>query len=331
MTEQDRPMSAEHLSGGSVDTVGWIGTGRMGHAMVRRLLAAGEDVHVWNRTRSKAADLVPLGATLAERLGQIAARDVVFTMVAADGDLLAVTVGEGGLLRQERAPRYLVDASTVSADTSGQVRRAAAARGTTLLAAPVSGNAKVVRAGGLSIAVSGPPEAFAAVRPLLGLLGRSVTYVGDEDVARLVKLAHNVVLGVVIESLAEVTVLAQQGGVSRAAFLEFMNGSVLGSVFSRYKTPALVNLDPTPTFTTRLLRKDFDLALDAARDLQVPLPLAALAHELVQAAIGRGHGEEDFATLLVERARDAGLELVPEDVEVDDGLADDVPSTSEAG
>jgi 3-hydroxyisobutyrate dehydrogenase len=307
------------------NTMGWVGTGRMGHAIARRLLRAGHDVHVWNRTRSKAEDLADEGATVVDRVGDLAGRDVVFTMVAADADLLQVTVGDGGLLRQASAPRYLVDSSTVSASTSEQVRAAAAERGTVLLAAPVSGNAKVVKAGRLTVAVSGPAEAFAAVEPLLAAFGQSVTYVGEGDLARLVKLAHNVFLGVVAQSLAEVTVLAEQGGISRAAFLEFMNDSVLGSVFTRYKSPAYVNLDMTPTFTARLLAKDFDLGLAAARELGVPLPVAATTAQLIQTAVGRGHGDEDFAALLVEQGRSAGVELVPENVPVEDGLARSLP------
>jgi 3-hydroxyisobutyrate dehydrogenase-like beta-hydroxyacid dehydrogenase len=287
--------------------------------MARRLLAGGQDLWVWNRTRAKAEDLTGLGATVVDTVAELADRDVVFTTVAADDDLLAVTLGEGGLLRQAKAPVYLVDSSTISAETSDRLREAAAERGTTLLAAPVSGNAKVVDAGKLSIAVSGPQDAFDAVEPLLALIG-TVTYVGEKDLARLVKLAHNILLGVITQSLAEVTVLAQRGGVSRAAFLEFLNGSVLGSVFTRYKSPALVNLDLKPTFTTTLLRKDFDLGLAAARTLEVPLPVAAAAHQLVQAAVGRGHAGDDFASLLIEAARSAGLELEPENVAVDDGL-----------
>jgi 3-hydroxyisobutyrate dehydrogenase len=310
-------MSAEH------SRIGWIGTGRMGHAMVRRLLAAGRDVRVWNRTRSRAESLAPLGASVADSLADIAACHTVFTSVAADQDLEQVTLGEGGLLRHETVPAYLVDCSTVSAATSDRIRSAARARGTTLLAAPVSGNAKAVAAGRHSLAVSGPESAFREVEPVLRVIGASVTYVGEGDLARLVKLAHNVLLGVVIQSLSEITVLAQQGGVSRAAFLEFMNGSVLGSVFTRYKTPALVNLDLSATFTTSLLRKDLGLGLAAARELQVPMPLAAATYELVQAAVGRGHQDEDFAALLVEQARSAGLELSPEQVEVDDGLGTD--------
>jgi 3-hydroxyisobutyrate dehydrogenase-like beta-hydroxyacid dehydrogenase len=226
----------------------------------------------------------------------------------------------GYLLRQDTVPRILVDSSTVSAAASGRIRDEATRRGTALLAAPVSGNPKVAAAGRLSIAVSGPAEAYPAVEPLLRAIGESVTYVGGGEAARLVKLAHNVFLGVVIQSLAEVTILAQRSGVSRAAFLEFINGSVLGSTFTRYKSPALVNLDLAPTFTTALLRKDFDLGLAAARDAEVPMPVAGAAYQLIQAAVARGHRDEDFAALLVEEARNAGIELAPENVAVDDGL-----------
>ena len=138
----------------------------MGHAMVARLLAADQDVHLWNRTRAKAEDLTRLGATVVDTVAALADRDVVFTMVSADDDLLAVTLGPGGLLNQPTAPRYLVDSSTVSAETSERVRQAAAVRGTTLLAAPVSGNAKVVASGRLSVAVSGPRSGFDDVEPL---------------------------------------------------------------------------------------------------------------------------------------------------------------------
>jgi 3-hydroxyisobutyrate dehydrogenase-like beta-hydroxyacid dehydrogenase len=136
----------------------------------------------------------------------------------------------------------------------------------------------------------------------------------------MVKLAHNIFLGVVTQSLAEITVFAEKAGVKRSAFLEFLNASVMGSVFTRYKTPAFVNLDLTPTFTPVLLRKDFDLGLTAARKLEVPMPVAAATHQLVQQAIGRGHVDNDFAVLLLEQAAASGMTLAPEDVAVSDGL-----------
>ncbi|GFG52071.1 6-phosphogluconate dehydrogenase [Mycolicibacterium agri] len=304
-------------------SIGWIGAGRMGYAMIERLLDAGHDVSVYNRTRSKAEPLAQRGAKLVDSPAQLADRDVVFVMVAASEDLEAVTIGEDGLLTADSSPQIIVDSSTVSATVSEKIRGLAAERGTALLAAPVSGNPKVVRSGKLTLAVSGPKEAFDRAEPLLKPLGRGVTYVGEGEVARLVKICHNVFLGVVVQSLAEITVLAERGGTSRQAFLEFLNNSVMGSTFTRYKSPAFVNLDFTPTFTNILLRKDFDLGLEAAREHGVPMPVAALAAEMVSSAIGAGHTTEDFATLLLEQARRSGVELVSENVDVDDGLGTD--------
>ncbi|WP_318783595.1 NAD(P)-dependent oxidoreductase [Plantactinospora soyae] len=303
------------------ETVGWIGAGRMGAAMARRLARRGVDITVWNRTRAKSEALTPDGARVADRPTELADRNVVFTMVSASADLETVLIGEDGLLtRADAAPEVVVDCSTVSPETSAAMRAAAARRGTEFLAAPVSGNAKVVAAGKLSLVVSGPEPVYQRVAPLLECIGRSATYVGEGEASRLVKICHNLLLGVVTQSMAEITVLAERGGVSRAAFLDFLNNSVMGSTFSRYKTPAFVKLDYTPTFTPVLLRKDFDLGLAAAHDLGVPMPLAALTQQLVQGTISGGRETEDFAVLLDQQAASAGLDLKPEAAEVDDGL-----------
>jgi 3-hydroxyisobutyrate dehydrogenase len=306
--------------------IGWIGTGRMGFALAGRLLDAGHDVAVYNRTRAKAEPLAERGAKVVDAPIDLADRDVVFVMVSAPADLVQVMSGEGGLLTHpERSPRIIVDSSTVSSEASAIVRGSAAERGSTLLAAPVSGNPKVVRAGKLTLAVSGPKAAYDEVDALLRLLGRGVTYVGEGEAARLVKICHNVFLGVVIQALCEITLLAERGGTSRAAFLEFLNDSVLGSTFTRYKSPALVNLEFAPTFTMPLLSKDFDLGLAAAHDHEVPMPLAAAAAQLIASAVGAGHRDLDFATLILEQARRSGMQLEPEGVEFDDGLGVESP------
>jgi 3-hydroxyisobutyrate dehydrogenase len=300
--------------------LGWIGTGNMGFPMAKRLLEAGHSVTVFNRTRAKAEPLTEYGATVVDHPSELADCDVVFTMVADPATLLAVTTGADGVLTGERVPRVLIDSSTVDADSSNRVREAAHERGTAFLAAPVSGNGKVVKAGRLSIAASGPRATFDEVEPYLAALGEGVTYVGEGEAARIVKIAHNVLLGVVTQCLAEITLLAEKGGIQRSAFLDFINNSVMGSVFTRYKTPAFVNLDFKPTFTPPLLRKDLDLGLAAAKELGVPMPLAATTREIVQTLIGNGYTDEDFATLLLLAAKGAGMELVAENVEVDDGL-----------
>jgi 3-hydroxyisobutyrate dehydrogenase len=321
------------LRGGSpVLRVGWIGAGRMGFALAQRLLDTGVPVAVYNRTRGKAEPLAELGASLVDSPADLAGCDLVFTVVGGSDDFLAVTTGPGGVLAADGvAPSYLVDISTVSAEASAQVRERAAERGTALLAAPVSGNPKVVRAGRLTIVVSGPEPAYVAVRPYLEILAAGVTYVGDGDRARLVKICHNLMLGVVTQCLAEILVLAEKGGVSRTAMLEFLNQSVMGSTFTRYKAPGMVTLDFAPTFTPELLRKDFDLGLEAGRELGVPLPVAELVRSLVDRLVQAGHTDVDFATLLVQQAEDSGLELEPEPGPVPDGLENPAPAPAAAG
>jgi 3-hydroxyisobutyrate dehydrogenase len=299
-------------------SVGWIGAGRMGAAMAIRLNRAGAAPVVWNRTRSKAE---ATGCAVADSIADLRDRDVVFTMVSTPSDLEQVLLGEGGLLASSPLPKIVVDCSTVSIESSAKIRQACTERGVEFLAAPVSGNGKVVKAGGLTLCVSGPADTFRKVEHLLGHIGKSVTYVGDGDLARLAKICHNLMLGVVTQCLAEITVLAEKGGMSRAAFLAFLNDSVMGSVFTRYKSPAFVHLDYTPTFTPILLRKDFDLGLAAGHELDVPMPLAALTAQLVQQTVSSGRVDEDFAILLDQQAAASGLTLKPEDTPVDDGLS----------
>jgi 3-hydroxyisobutyrate dehydrogenase-like beta-hydroxyacid dehydrogenase len=300
--------------------LGWLGTGRMGAELVRRLLAAGCDVSVYNRTKAKAQPLTALGAKVVDTAADLSGCDIVFATIGTPEDLLDAVLGPGGLMSGTAIPSILVDCSTISADASARIRQQLATRDTALLAAPVMGNPRVARAGQLTLAVSGPRAAFDAVQPYLNLLGAGATYVGEEELARVVKLCHNLLLGTVAQSMAEITILAQKSGVDRQAFLACINSSVMGSLFTRYKTPAYVNLDFTPTFTATLLRKDFDLGLAAAREREVPMPVASLVHQIVQGLVGRGYGEQDFAALIELEAQSAGLDLVSENAEVSDGL-----------
>jgi 3-hydroxyisobutyrate dehydrogenase len=301
--------------------IGWIGTGRMGFPMAERLAKAGCAVAAWNRTRGKAEGLTKSGVALVARPSDLADCDIVFTMVAEGSHLKDVTLGASGVLTGNRAPRILVDCSTVDEEASLEVRAQAARRGTAMLASPVSGNGKVARAGKLTLIASGPKDAYDAAFPYLERIGQGVTYVGEGELARMVKICHNVFLGVVIQSLCEVTALAEKSGVKRHVFLDVINKSVMGSVFTRYKSPALVNCDFTPTFTPVLLRKDLELGLAAGKKTETPLPLTALTRELVQNLVGLGFTEQDFATLMIQQARNSGYELKPENVPVNDGLS----------
>ena len=218
-------MTTETQRNGAALRVGWIGAGRMGGAMAIRVVNAGEDLTIWNRTAAKAEPVAAAGGKITTSIAELRDRDVVFTMVSTGTDLEQVLLGEGGLLVEETRPEIVIDCSTVSTDTSAAIRTACADRGVEFLAAPVSGNAKVIKAGGLTIAVSGPEDTYLRVAYLLDHIAKAVTYVGEGDLSRLVKIAHNTLLGVVTQSLAEITVLAEKGGVSRRAFLEFLNNS----------------------------------------------------------------------------------------------------------
>ena len=301
--------------------LGWIGIGRMGYAMAERLAKAGADLTVWNRTRAKAEPLAALGAKVATELSELAACEIVFVMVSTWDDVREVIAGPRGLLSGLRAPKMVIECSSISLEGSAELRALLDNHGVQMLAAPVSGNAKVIKAGRLSFVCSGPRAAFDAALPALKMMAPAASYVGEGELARIVKICHNVFLGVVIQSLAEITVLAQKAGVPRAAFLDFINQSVMGSTFSRYKTPALVNLDFHVTFTPQLLRKDLDLGLDAARHFEVPMPLASITRDLVQSLIGNGLDDEDFAKLIVQQARASGLQLKSENAAVSDGLS----------
>lgn len=304
--------------------LGWIGTGRMGFDMARRLARADCDLTVWNRTRAKAEPLAADGAKIADKVRDLAECDIVFIMISTWDDVREVISGPQGLLSKAKAggaaPRILVECSPLSLDASSELRRTLAAHGTQLLAAPSSGGARVIRAGKLAFVVSGPKAAYEAAAPYLGMIGQVAAYAGEGELARIVKICHNVMLGVVTQSMSEIAVLAEKAGVSRNALLDFINKSVMGSTFTRYKSPAFVNLDFTITIPPSLLRKDLDLGLEAGRKFEVPMPLASITRDLVQSTIGQGMNEMDFAVLLLQQGRASGIELKPEDVPVDDGL-----------
>src|SRR6476646_65379 len=291
--------------------LGWIGIGRMGYAMAQRLAQAGCDIAVWNRTQSKAEPLKQYGAKVVATLPDLAACDIVFTMVSTGKDVKEVLFGANGIMAKGKKPKIVVDSTSISLEESAEIREKLKAKGVKFLAAPVSGNAKVLKAGKLTVVASGPQDAFDAVAPYLQAIGQGVSYVGDGELSRIAKICHNVMLGVVIQNLCEITVLAEKAGMQRHAFLDFLNKSVMGSMFTRYKTPALSNLDFHVTFTPELLRKDIDLGLSAGRQFGVPMPTAAIARDLVQTLIGHGY-DQDFSQLLLLQAKASGIELKPE-------------------
>ena len=310
--------------------IGWIGMGRMGYPMAERLLKAGYDVSIWNRTRAKAEPLAKLGGKIVDKLFDLKECDVVFSIVAEGKDVEEVYFGKNSVTGHGgKIPKIFVDCSSISVEESAVIRDKLKQLGADYVASPVSGNAKVINAGKLSAVISGPEAVCKTVKPMIEVFApKGVSYVGDGELARICKIAHNVMLGVVIENLIEITLLANKMGVPRHAFLAFMNNGVMGSMFTAYKSPVLVNLDWTTTFTPELLRKDLDLGLSLGREWDVPMPVTAATREVLQAHMGaamlkpdaKEYLAKDFATLMESMATAAGMKLMSENKNVPTGL-----------
>jgi 3-hydroxyisobutyrate dehydrogenase len=318
------------MATGNAQKIGWIGMGRMGFPMAERLIKAGHDVSIWNRTRAKAEPLAKIGGRIVDRLTDLESVDVLFSIVATGADVQDVLYGKDGVAGGSgRMPPVVVDCSTIAVEESAAIRNKLRALGADFVAAPVSGNAKVIKAGQLSAVVSGAEVACKIAMPLIEIFApRGVSYVGEGELARVCKIAHNVMLGVVMETLIEITLLTNKMGVPRHAFLAFLNNGVMGSMFTRYKSPALVNLDWTTTFTPELLRKDLDLGLELGREMDVPMPVTAATREVLQSHFGaamlqkdpQDYLQKDFAALAETMALAAGMKLVSENKNVPTGL-----------
>ena len=217
--------------------IGWIGLGRMGEAMAARLVKAGHGLSVWNRTASKADPLAQIGAEVVTDKAAMAHCATVFTMVSTTDDLKDILFGAGGVLTGNARPKRVVDMSSISDTGSAEIRKGLTDAGVAYLSAPVSGNAKVAKAGKLLVVASGPKAEYDAVQPLLAALGRAAMYVGEGELSRVWKIAHNTMFGVIIQSLCEITLMAEKAGIPRHVFLESINQSVLGSMYTKYKTP----------------------------------------------------------------------------------------------
>lgn len=286
------------------------GLGLMGVPIAERLIAAGYDLTVYNRTPEKAEPLVLLGAALVREPRELLGRGgVCLTTLADDLALEAVVLGRDGILAGASAGSTLVDLSTVSPAASARVAFAAAGAGVHYLRAPVSGNPAVVRAGGLTIVVSGPRAVFDELQGLLTAIGPHLFHVGEGDEARVVKLALQVMIGGTAELLAEALTLAEASGVERGRLLEVMASSAVGSPFVRYKTAPLLADDFSATFTTAMMLKDVGLVRALAAEAGVRLPVTDELARLLGETAARGHGDRDFMALLLRLREEAGLPL----------------------
>jgi 3-hydroxyisobutyrate dehydrogenase-like beta-hydroxyacid dehydrogenase len=292
-------------------TIGFVGLGAMGGRIAARLLASGRVVYGTNRSQSKAGPLLDRGLIWRDSPREVAqAADVVFSMVTDTVALEAITRGPDGILAGLRPGSVYVDMSTVSPDASRELAAAVAELDAVMLDAPVSGSVPAAEDGSLAIMVGGDPGAFVRVEPLLHQLGKSVTHVGGNGQALTMKLAVNISLAVQMIAFSEGVLLAQQGGIDSKLAIDVLNSSAIGSPMLRARGPLVLDRPEQAWFGVKLMQKDLGLALEQGRNLEVPLPSAAIANELLTAARALGHGDQDMVAVFDVLAQLAGASTV---------------------
>ncbi|HXV58290.1 MAG TPA: NAD(P)-dependent oxidoreductase [Gaiellaceae bacterium] len=291
--------------------LGFVGLGVMGGGVTRRLLAAGHDVAGYNRSREKAAPLVELGLVLKETPREVAeAADVVFSMVTNVAALEAVAGGPDGILAGLAPGKIYVDMTTGTPEASRALAEQVAERGARMLDAPVSGSVSTLEEGRLSIMVGGDEDAFAEIEPVLRDIGPTVLRIGSNGQALLMKIAINLSLHVQMVAFCEGLLLAEKDGIDKEVAVEALLQSVIASPMLKYRGPFVLELPDEAWFNVNMMQKDMNLALEAGRKLDVPMPTTAVSNELLTAARAQGLVEQDFAVVYEVMARLAGLRRV---------------------
>jgi 3-hydroxyisobutyrate dehydrogenase-like beta-hydroxyacid dehydrogenase len=288
--------------------LGFVGLGVMGSRMVKRLLDAGHTVTGYNRTQSKAQQLLDAGMRWGDTPRAVAeAADVTLSMVTNTAALKAVTEGPDGLLAGLGSGKIYVDMSTVSPAASRDLAARVSAKGAHMLDAPVSGSVITLEEGKLSIMVGGDAAAFEKIKPILQNIGPKVTHVGGNGLAVSMKIATNLSLAVQMLAFSEGVLLAEKSGIQREIAVEVLLNSVIASPMVKYRGPFVLNMPDEAWFNVNMMQKDMNLALEMGRELDVPLPTAAVTNELLTAARGMGLAEQDFAILFEVLARMSGV------------------------
>jgi 3-hydroxyisobutyrate dehydrogenase-like beta-hydroxyacid dehydrogenase len=276
--------------------------------MAGRLLDAGHELTIYNRTAAKCAPLADRGAVVAATPAEAASgADVVFTNMADGAALKAVVLGQGGIMEADPAPALLVDMGTVAPAESAEIAAAAAARNIGYLRSPVSGSTVLAEAGKLTILASGDKAVYDAADPYLAAIGETRYHVGGGEDARYLKLVLNMMVSTQVQILAEGLVLGEKAGLDWKGMLEVISNSVVGSPLVKYKAGPLGDRNYAPAFLLGLMVKDLDLALAAAAENGVELPTTKAVREFYLRAAGAGHAEKDFSAVTLELERMAGI------------------------
>jgi 3-hydroxyisobutyrate dehydrogenase-like beta-hydroxyacid dehydrogenase len=288
--------------------LGFVGLGVMGGGIAGRLLDAGHTVYGHNRTREKAQPLIGRGLIWCDSPREVAERaDVVFSMVTNSTALQAVAEGPDGIFAGLGAGKVYVDMSTVSPVVSRGAAERVRELGARMLDSPVSGSVSTLQEGKLTMMVGGDEEVFYRVEPILLDIGPRATRVGDNGQAVLMKIATNLSLAVQMLAFSESVLLAEKGGIGRGRAGDVRTNSVIASPMVKYRGPFVLEMPDEAWFDCNMMQKDMLLALEAGRQLDVPLPTTAVTNELLTAARGMGLDHHDFAVLFEVLARLAGV------------------------
>jgi 3-hydroxyisobutyrate dehydrogenase-like beta-hydroxyacid dehydrogenase len=288
--------------------LGFVGLGVMGSELVHRLLGKGHSVVGYNRTRSKAEWLVKKGMKWADSPRAVAvSTDVIFSMVTNSAALAAITDGPDGILAGLAPGKIYADISTVSPAFSREVAAKVRAKGCDMVDCPVSGSVITLQEGKLSVMVGGRPETFERIKPVLLDIGPKVTYVGDNGLALVVKIATNLSLAAQMLAFSEGVLLAEKSGIKREVAVEVLTNSAIASPMIKYRGPFVLQLPSEAWFNVNMMQKDMLLALELGRQVDVPMPTTAISNEFLTAARAMGLVEQDFAVVFDVLAHMSGV------------------------
>jgi 3-hydroxyisobutyrate dehydrogenase-like beta-hydroxyacid dehydrogenase len=293
---------------GEKQKIGWIGLGKMGIPMSKNLIKKGYSLTVYNRTKEKTKELAGQGAKVADSPKALAAdSDVIISMISDDAVLEDVSTGKNGAFEGAKSGAIFIDMSTVSPVASGRVAEAAAKKGIKYLRAPVSGSTVLATAGTLTIFASGPKDAYDSCLEIFNSMGQKVFHVGTGDEARYLKLLLNMMVGISSAMAGEALIFGEKGGMNWSQMIDIIANSVVASPLIGYKAQTLKDRNFAPAFTIDQMAKDFDIALETGKAVNVPMPITAMARQLFAAMKANGKGGLDFFGLVTLMEDLAGI------------------------
>jgi 3-hydroxyisobutyrate dehydrogenase/2-hydroxy-3-oxopropionate reductase len=280
--------------------LGFLGLGLMGYPMARNLLRAGHSVALWSNTASKATQLAAeAGGSACSTPAEVAAQaDVVFLCVGDTEMVEQVLLGKNGVIEGGRKGMTVVDASTISPSASVRIGETLGKVGIDFLGAPVTGSTPGAINATLTFMVGGDEKVFKAILPLMENMGKKIYYCGGPGMGLHAKLTQNLVLSNILQAFNEGIVLSTKAGVDPTLMLDILANSAAKCGLIEYKAPFVFRRDFTTNFSVKWMHKDIGLVLDSGEELAVPLPLTSLTRQMFQAAISKGHGEEDICSTI---------------------------------